>query len=204
MLTMRALEVSAASCYFWATYTGAELDLLVERGGRLRGFEIKRTSAPRFTRSLRSVMADLNVSRLDVIHAGADTFPLANGVPALAVPSLPANLGMQPEVSTAPSLRSSYRLHEHSSKKYPIHAVRSKPSANRVTVLPLPAHPCTSREWRQLRTSHLLVDGYTVFTTEITTYWRKGLDVQHVHSSCIHIPMNRTWRIRFGRSLEAN
>ena len=85
MLTMRALGISAASCYFWATHTGAELDLLVERGGGLRGFEIKRTSAPRFTRSLRSVMADLNLSRLDVIHAGADTFPLAKGVRALAL-----------------------------------------------------------------------------------------------------------------------
>ena len=82
---MRALGVSAASCYFWATHTGGELDLLVERGGRLRGFEVKRTSAPRFTRSLRSVMADLNLSRLDVIHAGADTFPLAKGVRAVAL-----------------------------------------------------------------------------------------------------------------------
>ena len=82
---MRALRVPPTSCYFWGTHAGAELDLLVERGGQLRGFEIKRTSAPRLTRSMRSAMDDLSLSRLDVIHAGADTFPLAKGVRAVAL-----------------------------------------------------------------------------------------------------------------------
>ena len=85
---LRALDVRAESCFFWATHSGAELDLLVMEGGRLRGFEIKRTSAPRLTRSMRSAMADLDLSRLDVIHAGADTFPLATGVRAVALARL--------------------------------------------------------------------------------------------------------------------
>ena len=82
---VRVLGVEPESCFFWATHAGAELDLLVARGGRLRGFEIKRTSAPRFTRTMRSVMADLDLRRLDVIHAGTDTFPLAEGVRAVAL-----------------------------------------------------------------------------------------------------------------------
>jgi len=82
---LRALDVAPGSGYFWRTHTGAELDLLVQQGGRLRGFEIKRTTAPRLTRSMRSAMSDLDLSRLDVIHAGSDTFPLAAGVRAVSL-----------------------------------------------------------------------------------------------------------------------
>ena len=82
---LRALGVPPGSSYFWRTHTGAELDLLVQQGGRLRGFEIKRTTAPRLTRSMRSAMSDLELSRLDVIHAGADSFRLAKDVRAVAL-----------------------------------------------------------------------------------------------------------------------
>ena len=82
---LRALDVAPGSSYFWRTHTGAELDLLVQQRGRLRGFEIKRTTAPRLTRSMRSAMGDLGLSRLDVIHAGAETFPLTAGVRAVSL-----------------------------------------------------------------------------------------------------------------------
>ena len=85
---LRVLRVSTASCYFWATHAGAELDLVMQQGGALRGFEIKRTTAPRLTRSMRSAMADLGLSRLDVIHAGPETFPLGKGVRAVALGKL--------------------------------------------------------------------------------------------------------------------
>ncbi len=82
---LAALGVPPSSAFFWRAHTGAEVDLLVQRGGRLRGFEVKRTSAPRLTRSMRSAMETLQLNRLDVIHAGADTFPLAPGVRAVAI-----------------------------------------------------------------------------------------------------------------------
>ncbi|MCB1036785.1 MAG: ATP-binding protein [Acidobacteria bacterium] len=75
-------------CYFWATHTGAELDLLVMAGDRRFGFEVKRTTAPRLTRSMRSVLADLRLDRLDVLHAGDSTFPLAERVRAVAASRL--------------------------------------------------------------------------------------------------------------------
>ena len=56
----------------------------MQRGSRLRGFEIKRTSAPTLTRSMRTAMEDLGLSRLDVIHAGEHSFPLARRVHAIA------------------------------------------------------------------------------------------------------------------------
>lgn len=70
--------------FFWATHAGAELDLLVVRGHRRHGFEIKRTTAPTVTRSMRTAMSTLGLDSLDVVHAGDHTFQLADGCRALA------------------------------------------------------------------------------------------------------------------------
>jgi hypothetical protein len=70
--------------FFWATHAGAELDLLVVRGRRRLGFEIKRTTSPASTRSMQVALATLRLESLEVIHAGEHTFPLASGIRAVA------------------------------------------------------------------------------------------------------------------------
>lgn len=74
--------------FFWSTHAGAELDLLVVRGRARLGFEIKRTTALRVTPSMRHALADLKLKRLDVIHAGDTTFPLAKNIRAVALSRL--------------------------------------------------------------------------------------------------------------------
>ena len=81
---IRQLGVRRDQCYFWATHGGAELDLLVVEGRRRYGFEFKRTAAPQITRSMHSALSDLKLTRLDVVHAGKQTFPLAKKVRAVA------------------------------------------------------------------------------------------------------------------------
>lgn len=78
------LGAGADECHFWATHQGAGLDLLVVRGGTRRAFEIKRTTTPTVTKSMRVAMADLGIDSMDVIHAGASTFPLGPGIRAVA------------------------------------------------------------------------------------------------------------------------
>jgi uncharacterized protein len=78
------LKARREECFFWGTQAGAELDLLVVRGRRRLGFEVKRTTAPSVTPSMRIALADLGLERLDVIHAGSETYPLAPRVRALA------------------------------------------------------------------------------------------------------------------------
>lgn len=72
-------------CYFWRTHAGAELDLLIVRGTHRMGFEIKRTAAPQVTPAMRIALHDLKLRRLDVIHAGDETFPLAERIRAVAL-----------------------------------------------------------------------------------------------------------------------
>lgn len=81
---MQILDVDARQCYFWATHTEAEIDLVVKQGSRLRGFEIKRTVAPSLTPSMKIALKDLQLNRIDVIHAGPESFPLARRVQAVA------------------------------------------------------------------------------------------------------------------------
>ena len=75
-------------CFFWATHAGAELDLLVARGKDKLGFEVKLTSSPRVTPSMRSALADLKLKRLYVIHSGEETFQLERNIQAVALPRL--------------------------------------------------------------------------------------------------------------------
>ena len=79
-------------CFHWATHTGAKLDLLVVDGGRRLGFEVKRSEAPRLTRSMRSALETLRLDSFDVIHAGTKGYQLAPGVRALPAAELPAAL----------------------------------------------------------------------------------------------------------------
>ncbi len=80
---MQQLGTRPEECFFWRTHAGAELDLLVVRGRQRLGFEIKRTSAPAVTPSMRSALHDLKLDALTVIHAGDRSFPLAKGIRAM-------------------------------------------------------------------------------------------------------------------------
>ena len=78
------LGADSRDVYFWRTHQGAEIDLVVRTGARLRAFEIKRTVAPTVTPSMRSALGDLGLARIDVVHAGAETFALAPKITAVA------------------------------------------------------------------------------------------------------------------------
>lgn len=82
------LGVDARECFFWATYGGGEIDLIARAGRGWRGFEVKRTSAPKATRSMHSALAELPLAGVDVIHAGEQTFPLAKRIRAVAAERL--------------------------------------------------------------------------------------------------------------------
>jgi uncharacterized protein len=78
------LGARSEECFFWATHSGSELDLLIVRGNRRLGFEIKRTSSPRITPSMKSSFADLRLNKLDIIHAGDTTYSIGSNIRAVA------------------------------------------------------------------------------------------------------------------------
>ena len=69
--------------YFYRTQRGAELDLLLVRGGKRFGFEFKCSDAPRTTRSMHVVSDDLGLAHLWVIYPGDLEYPLTDRITAL-------------------------------------------------------------------------------------------------------------------------
>ena len=89
---VQQLGIRSDQCFFWATHTGAELDLFVHAGRQRLGFEFKRTTTPKLTRSMHAAWEDLKLTRLDVVHAGKDTFPLTKRIRAVSASRLQADL----------------------------------------------------------------------------------------------------------------
>ena len=78
---------------FYRTAAGAELDLVIERGTRKVGIEIKFSSAPKPTKGLWQSLQDLQVDRAYVIAPVLRRYPLAEGVEVLPVVGLATVLG---------------------------------------------------------------------------------------------------------------
>jgi len=75
--------------YFYRTSAGAELDLLLELPRRERwAIEIKRSTAPAVSKGFHIAAADVKATRRLVVHSGSESYPLANGVQAVAVADL--------------------------------------------------------------------------------------------------------------------
>jgi len=71
--------------YFWATHTGAELDLLMFRFGKRIGVEFKRADAATLTPSMRIARHDLALDALYVVYPGSRSYPLAERIEAVGL-----------------------------------------------------------------------------------------------------------------------
>lgn len=89
---IRATGASLDQCYHWTAHSGASIDLLLVAGARRYGFEVERAEAPRRTPSMLAAFDDLRLDRLEVIHAGTETYALGPGMRALPVRRLTREL----------------------------------------------------------------------------------------------------------------
>ena len=87
------LGLPDAGAHFWAAHSGGELDLVVARGIKRVGVEIKRTTAPKVTRSMRVAMDTLDLAELVVVHAGRESYRLARDIRAVAAGRMDTDLG---------------------------------------------------------------------------------------------------------------
>lgn len=80
---------SARSAYFWATHSGAELDLLIIHRGKRYGFEFKHSDAPGTTRSMTTSLQDLSLDHLWVVYPGSQAYELTKSITALPATNIP-------------------------------------------------------------------------------------------------------------------
>lgn len=82
-LEQTLIEHGADEAYFYRTQRGAELDLMLLRGGKRWGFEFKCSDAPRTTKSMHIVKDDLGLEHLWVVYPGDLEYPLGDAITAL-------------------------------------------------------------------------------------------------------------------------
>jgi len=72
--------------YFYRTHVGAEIDLVLERGGRPEiAIEIKRSMAPSLERGFGVACDDLGIEQRYVVYPGSERFPLRQGAVAIGL-----------------------------------------------------------------------------------------------------------------------
>ena len=81
------------TAYFYRTQVGAEIDLVLEKGGRPDiAIEVKRASAPSPERGFSIACDDLKITRRYVVYPGVESFALRNGAQAISLAQLCAEL----------------------------------------------------------------------------------------------------------------
>lgn len=104
--TLRLIRPEAA--YFWATHTGAELDLLLLTRGRRYGVEVKFQDAPRVTASMRIALSDLRLEHLTVLYPGDLRYDLDRRVTVVPLAQLAS--GKADMVATGPTRQKRRRV----------------------------------------------------------------------------------------------
>jgi predicted AAA+ superfamily ATPase len=76
--------------YFWATHSGAELDLLIDNGSKKIGFEIKYTDSPKITKSMRVALEDLALDHLYLVVPVSENFKMSDRITCIGASNLAA------------------------------------------------------------------------------------------------------------------
>ena len=74
--------------YFWATHSGAELDLFFSYHNKRYGFEIKYNEAPKTRKSMHIAIDDLKLDHLWIIYPGKDAYPVGEKISVLPLKDL--------------------------------------------------------------------------------------------------------------------
>jgi hypothetical protein len=77
---IRKFDAKNSEIFFWATQSGAELDLLILKNGKKIGFEFKYSDKIKVTKSMIIAMNDLKLDCLYIIYPGDQSFILENNI----------------------------------------------------------------------------------------------------------------------------
>jgi hypothetical protein len=79
----RATGKRSEELSFWATHSGAEVDLFWQERGKNWAVEAKYAGAPRITQSMTAAVKDLELAHLWIVYPGNRAYPLAPNISTL-------------------------------------------------------------------------------------------------------------------------
>ena len=71
--------------YFWATHSGAEIDLFFVYHGRRLGIEIKYSEAPKISASMHTALETLQLDHLWLIYPGRHSYPVSDRITVYSI-----------------------------------------------------------------------------------------------------------------------
>jgi hypothetical protein len=87
-----ALHARQNELFFWSTYQGTQLDLLVVMGKKRRGYVLTRSKSPTLGKAAAIALEDLRLTSLDIVHDGPKTRRIAPKVRAVATRRIPKDI----------------------------------------------------------------------------------------------------------------
>jgi predicted AAA+ superfamily ATPase len=84
-----------AEAFYWGTHAGAELDLVLFRGGRRYGVEFKHADAPAMTKSMHIALDDLKLERAWFVYPGKESYRAHEKVRVCPLPELLEELAIR-------------------------------------------------------------------------------------------------------------
>jgi predicted AAA+ superfamily ATPase len=85
--------IQPPEAYYWATYSGAELDLFFFHRGQRYGIEVKFNEAPSITQSMHISLSDLQLDHLWIIYPGESSYPVHENITVCSIASITNLLG---------------------------------------------------------------------------------------------------------------
>ena len=83
-----ALNLSEEECYTWSVQSGAEMDLVFRKDGRIFGVEFKHSETPRTTKSFTMAFEALQLDGAAIVHSGPNTWALGERKHAVSITNL--------------------------------------------------------------------------------------------------------------------
>lgn len=87
---LRSIHKPDEQVYFWATHSGAEVDLFWQHDGKNWACEFKFSDAPKLTKSMKSALESLELGKLWVVYPGKTHYKLHPKVIVLPLQMVPS------------------------------------------------------------------------------------------------------------------
>jgi hypothetical protein len=82
---LRSIGKGIREIFFWATYSGAELDMFWQQAGKNWGVEFKYNDAPGLSTSMKIACRDLALEHLWVVYPGSKSYNLTKQISVLPI-----------------------------------------------------------------------------------------------------------------------
>lgn len=85
---IKLMEADQHDCYFWGAHSYGEIDLIINKQGKLYGFEFKFSDSPKTSKAAFEMLSILPLEMLYIVHPGKENYDISPKVRAIGLGNL--------------------------------------------------------------------------------------------------------------------